>query len=57
MFEGWVFLLTEIFALLAVAALLGLFVGWLIWGRRSDAVIDTSEADHLQARLSASTAR
>ena len=51
MFEGWGFLLTEIFVLLAVAALFGLVVGWLIWGRRSDAVIDTSEADRLHGAM------
>ena len=57
MFERWGFLLTEIFALLAIAALLGLFVGWLIWGRRSEVAIDTSEADRLRAELTACTAR
>jgi len=57
MFERWGFLLTEIYVLLAVAALLGLFVGWLIWGRRSAVTIDTSEADRLRAELSACSAR
>ena len=57
MFERWGFLLTEIFALLAIAALLGLFVGWLIWGRRSEVAIDTSEADRLRTELTARTAR
>lgn len=33
MFRNWGFLLTEIWFLLLLAALLGLFVGWLIWGR------------------------
>jgi len=57
MFERWGFLLTEIFVLLAVAALLGLLVGWLIWGRRSEVTIDTAEADRLRGELSACTAR
>lgn len=35
MFENWGFLLTEIGALLVLAALLGVFVGWIIWGRRA----------------------
>ncbi len=52
MFHKWGFLLTEIWVLLALAALLGLFIGWLIWGRR-EVVIDTSEADRLRAELSA----
>lgn len=33
MFRNWGFLLGEIWVLLLLAALLGLFVGWLIWGR------------------------
>jgi predicted flap endonuclease-1-like 5' DNA nuclease len=52
MFHKWGFLLSEIWVLLALAALLGLFVGWLIWGRR-EVVIDTSEADRLRADLAA----
>lgn len=35
MFREWGFLLGEIWVLLLLAALLGLFVGWLIWGRGS----------------------
>lgn len=34
MFQGWGFLLGEIWVLLALAALLGLCAGWLIWGGR-----------------------
>lgn len=33
MFQNWGFLLGEIWILLLIAALLGLFCGWLIWGR------------------------
>jgi len=32
MFDGWLFLLTEIWILLVLAGLLGLFCGWIIWG-------------------------
>ena len=32
MFEGWMFLVTEIWGLLVLAGLLGLFCGWIIWG-------------------------
>jgi hypothetical protein len=34
MFENWGFLVAEIWAQIILAALLGLGVGWLIWGRR-----------------------
>ena len=30
MFDGWLFLLTEIWVLLVLAGLLGLFCGWII---------------------------
>jgi hypothetical protein len=32
MFKEWEFLLVEIWVLLALAALIGLVAGWLIWG-------------------------
>jgi uncharacterized membrane-anchored protein YhcB (DUF1043 family) len=32
MFREWGFLLAEIWVLLALAAVLGVFVGWLFWG-------------------------
>lgn len=51
MFREWGFLLTEIWILLALAALIGLLAGWIIWGRRSNLVVDTSEADGLRAEL------
>ncbi len=35
MFRNWGFLLGEIWVLLALAALIGLLAGWIIWGRRS----------------------
>lgn len=57
MFHRWGFLLGEIWVLLALAALLGLFVGWLIWGRRPAVNVDTGEADRLRAGLEACKAR
>ncbi len=48
MFQEWGFLITEMVVLLLIAALLGLLVGWLIWGRGSG---DTSETDRLRADL------
>ena len=48
MFRDWGFLLGEIWVLLALAALIGLLAGWLIWGRR-EAAVDTSA--QLQADL------
>ena len=44
MFRNWGFLLGEIWVLLAVAALLGLLVGWLIWGRRAKVKVISAEA-------------
>jgi predicted flap endonuclease-1-like 5' DNA nuclease len=57
MFHRWGFLLSEIWLLLALAALIGLLAGWLIWARRAAAVADTSEADRLRADLATCTAR
>lgn len=56
MFHKWGFLLTEIWVLLALAALIGLLAGWIIWGRKA-AVIDTTEADRARADLAAWAAR
>ena len=36
MFKEWGFLLVEIWVLLALATLIGLVAGWLIWGGRAD---------------------
>lgn len=49
MFQEWGFLLGEIWILLALAALLGLLAGWLIWGGRKD----HSREDEIQAKLDA----
>lgn len=45
MFENWGFLVGEIWFLIVLAALLGLFVGWLIWGGSGKAVSDGSSAE------------
>ncbi|MEZ5753173.1 MAG: hypothetical protein R3D60_14780 [Paracoccaceae bacterium] len=50
MFRGWGFLLGEIWMLLLVAALLGLFVGWLIWGGRKTADCSACEAEAARLR-------
>lgn len=50
MFREWGYLLGEIWVLLALAALLGLLAGWLIWGGRKT-VVDTAEADRLRGDL------
>lgn len=52
MFKEWGFLITEMVWLLVLAALLGLLVGWIIWGRRkTETVVDTSAADALRGEL------
>ena len=56
MFERWGFLLGEIWVLLALAALIGLLAGWIIWGRRK-VVVNTGEADRLRADLAACSAK
>ena len=48
MFRDWGFLLGEIWVLLALAALLGLLAGWLIWGRRD---VSTGDVGQLKADL------
>lgn len=53
MFQRWGFLLGEMWLLLLLAALLGLFAGWLIWGRGSEVSVNTGEADNLRASLDA----
>ena len=54
MFREWGFLLTEIWVLLALMALIGLFAGWLIWGRRCkdcDARIATKDDEIRRLRV------
>ena len=48
MFQEWGFLLTEIWVLLVLAALIGLLAGWLIFGR-STVVAGAGDADKLRA--------
>lgn len=57
MFEKWGFLLSEIWGLLVLAALIGLLAGWLIFSRRKVEVVDTSVADGLRADLGRCKAR
>lgn len=51
MFREWGFLISEMVVLILLAALLGLLVGWLIWGRRSTVNVDTGEVDRLRGAL------
>ncbi|MGV8955414.1 MAG: hypothetical protein ACOH2M_30245 [Cypionkella sp.] len=57
MFHNWGFLLSEIWGLLLLAALVGLVVGWIIWGRAPAAVVDTAAADRMRDDLAACTAK
>jgi len=57
MFEGWGFLLSEIWVLIALSALLGLFIGWLVWGMRKADASDSGEAARLRGELDACQAR
>jgi predicted flap endonuclease-1-like 5' DNA nuclease len=49
MFQEWGFLLGEIWILLALAALLGLLAGWIIWGRRNNHAAEDALQDKLNA--------
>ncbi len=49
MFQNWGFLLGEIWVLLALAALLGLLAGWIIWGRRNNYAAENALQDKLNA--------
>lgn len=51
MFQEWGFLLTEMWVLLALAALVGLIAGWIIWGRRAEVAKDTTQEDGLRVQL------
>ncbi|MBP9951579.1 MAG: NADH-quinone oxidoreductase subunit E [Cypionkella sp.] len=63
MFREWGFLLSEIWGLLALAALVGLIAGWLIWARRQKtrpepsaaATPDQAEVNRLRADHAACT--
>ena len=57
MFREWGFLISEMIVLILSAALLGLFVGWLIWSRRSSINFDTGEADRMRIELDACKAK
>ncbi|MEM6276374.1 MAG: hypothetical protein AAF714_05450 [Pseudomonadota bacterium] len=51
MFQNWGFLLAEIWLLIGLAALLGLFVGWMIWSRGSAPRATVNDASQLRADL------
>ena len=57
MFREWGFLISEMVVLILLVALLGFFVGWLIWGRWSSMNVDTGEADRLRRELDACKAK
>lgn len=57
MFKEWDFLLAEIWVLIALAALIGLLAGWLIWGGRKDSGADADEVRRLQAELDRTKAK
>lgn len=51
MFVEWGFLLVEIWVLLALAALIGLAAGWLIWGGRQDDVMPLDNIGRMRSVL------
>ncbi len=55
MFKEWGFLISEMVVLLLLAALLGLLVGWIIWGRRvrveTRTVVDHDAENRLRDQL------
>ena len=51
MFEQWGFLLTEIWVLLVLAALIGLIAGWLIFGGQKNATSGSGKANKLRAEI------
>ncbi|MEO1796002.1 MAG: hypothetical protein AAFR53_03175 [Pseudomonadota bacterium] len=51
MFQNWGFLVGEIWALLALAALIGLVAGWLIWGGSRAGSVSAKEAQGLNEDL------
>lgn len=44
MFQEWGFLISEMLVLIILAALLGLLVGWIVWGRRNGAAASAERA-------------
>lgn len=56
MFHRWGFLLTEMWGLLILAALVGLLAGWILWGRRGSAGA-ADDVARLRADLAACTAK
>lgn len=57
MFKEWGFLLTEIWVLLVLSALVGLLAGWIIWGGRRGAEDRRDDAPWEQAQNARAAAR
>jgi predicted flap endonuclease-1-like 5' DNA nuclease len=51
MLENWDFLIAELVVLLVLAAILGVIVGWILFGRRHQASVQTGEVEVLRAEL------
>jgi hypothetical protein len=51
MFRNWGFLLGEMWGLILLAALLGLFAGWLIWGGRRQTFVNDGDLVRAKADL------
>ena len=50
MFQGWWFLVGEIWALIILASLIGLMAGWLIWGGQNSKRCSVLKAELEQCR-------
>lgn len=57
MFQEWGFLIGEMVLLIVLAALLGLIVGWIIWGRSGGAARAGAALEACRAELTARDAR
>jgi hypothetical protein len=51
MFRNWGFLLGEMWGLILLAALLGLFAGWFIWAGRRQTVVNEGDIARIRADL------
>lgn len=54
MFQNWQFLISEMIGLLLLAAILGIIVGWIIWGGRKEAAqagLSAADETALRERL------
>lgn len=55
MFQNWGFLLSEIWVLLALAALIGVLAGWIIWGSSAPEGAPAEEADPARLKRAEAT--